>query len=213
MIKLSPEIERYILEHTSPQDPLLEELNRSTWVRTVHPQMIAGHLQGKILEMISRMIGPLRILEIGTFTGYSSICLARGLAEGGHLYTIDRDDEIIDFAGSYIEKSGLASRITLLHGDARKIVPGLDDTFDLVYLDAEKDEYLDYYEAVFPKLRNGGFILADNVLWGGKVLEKPGSGDHSTRGILAFNDSIRKDPRVEQVILPVRDGLMLIRKL
>jgi caffeoyl-CoA O-methyltransferase len=213
MIQLSPGIERYILEHTSPQDPLLQELNRTTWVRTTHPQMIAGHLQGKILEMISRMIGPLRILEIGTFTGYSSICLARGLAEGGHLFTIEIDDEITEFALSYIEKSGLAGRITLLRGDARLIVPGLEEIFDLVYLDAEKDEYLDYYEALFPKLKNGGFIVADNVLWGGKVLEKPGSGDPFTRGILAFNETIRRDPRVEQVILPVRDGLMLIRKL
>ncbi|MCK4750616.1 MAG: class I SAM-dependent methyltransferase [Bacteroidales bacterium] len=192
---------------------MLAEINRSTWVKTVHPQMIAGHLQGKILEMISLMINPRRILEIGTFTGYSSICLAKGLSEDGHLYTIEKDDEITEFAGSYIQRSGLSDRITLLTGDAREIVPGMDESFDLVYLDAEKDEYLDYYSLVFPKLRSGGFILADNVLWGGKVLEAPEAGDHFTKGILAFNETIRKDTLVEQVILPVRDGIMLIRKI
>ncbi len=206
-------IERYILNYTTPEDPLLAELNRNTWVRTVHPQMIAGHLQGSILGMISHMIRPERILEIGTFTGYSSICLARGLAKEGHLFTIEKDDEITDFARTYIQKSGLTDRISLLTGDAREIIPGMDETFDLVYLDAEKDEYLDYYKLVFPKLRKGGFILADNVLWGGKVLEGPESDDHFTKGILAFNAAIRKDPLVEQVILPVRDGIMLIRKI
>jgi predicted O-methyltransferase YrrM len=212
MLKLDNELEKYILDHCSAEDPVLEELNRETWVKTVHPQMIAGRLQGKVLEMISHMISPLRILEIGTFTGYSSICLAKGLGEGGHLYTLEKDDEIIEFASRYIGKSGLADRITLLSGDARDIVGGLEETFDLVYLDAEKDEYLDYYEMVFPKLRKGGFILADNVLWGGKVIEAVESGDHFTRGILAFNESISRDPLVETVILPIRDGIMLIRK-
>lgn len=213
MIPLDSRLEQYILDHTSPEDPLLGELNRTTWVRTVHPQMIAGPLQGKILEMISRMIAPVRILEIGTFTAYASICLAKGLAKGGHLFTVEKDDEITGLACRYIEKSGLSNRITLLHGDAREIVPAMNEVFDLVYLDAEKDEYLDYYEAVFPKLRTGGFLLADNVLWGGKVLEVPGPGDPFSRGILAFNETIRNDPRVEQAILPVRDGLMLIRKI
>ena len=213
MKHLEPGLERYILDNTTPEDPLLAELNRNTWVRTVHPQMIAGHLQGRILGMISHMIRPERILEIGTFTGYSSICLARGLAEEGHLFTIEKDDEITDFARTYIQKSGLTDRISLLTGDAREIIPGMDETFDLVYLDAEKDEYLDYYKLVFPKLRKGGFILADNVLWGGKVLEAPESDDHFTKGILAFNAAIRKDPLVEQVIIPVRDGIMLIRKI
>jgi len=207
------DLEKYIIDHTSPEDPILSELNRDTWVKTVHPQMIAGHLQGKILEMISRMLRPQRILEIGTFTGYSSICLGRGLPEDGQLITIEKDDEITGFAQKYINKSGLADRITLLTGDARNIIPSLEDSFDLVYLDAEKNEYLDYYELVFPKLRRSGFILADNVLWGGKVLEVPESGDHFTKGIMAFNETTSKDPRVEQVILPVRDGIMLIRKL
>jgi caffeoyl-CoA O-methyltransferase len=213
MDKQDARLEQYILEHTSPEDPVLAELRRETWVRTVHPQMLAGHLQGKILEMVSRMIRPSRILEIGTFTGYSSICLAKGLLENGELITIERDDEITAFAEKYISRSEKADSIRLLCGDARKIIPTLNDSFDLVFLDAEKDEYLDYYELVFHKVMAGGYMLADNVLWGGKVIEEPDSGDHFTSGILAFNEFIRKDERVEQVILPVRDGIMLIRKL
>ncbi|KPL13650.1 MAG: methyltransferase [Bacteroides sp. SM23_62] len=213
MTKPDARLEQYILDHTSPEDPVLAELNRETWVRTVHPQMLAGHMQGKLLEMISCMIRPERILEIGTFTGYSSICLAKGLAEGGKLITIERDDEITAIAKQYISRSGLAGSITLLTGDARDIIPDLEDQYNLVYLDAEKDEYLDYYELVLPKVTAGGFILADNVLWGGKVIEEPESGDHFTGGILAFNEHIRLDKRVEQVILPVRDGIMLIKKL
>jgi predicted O-methyltransferase YrrM len=213
MNKSDARLEQYILDHTSPEDPVLAELNRETWVRTVHPQMLAGHLQGKILEMISRMLRPSSILEIGTFTGYSSICLAKGLVENGQLITIEKDDEITDFAEKYISRSGKADSITLLRGDAREIIPTLNHSFDLVFLDAEKDEYLDYYEHVFPKVTAGGFILADNVLWGGKVIQEPENEDHFTGGILAFNEHIKKDKRVEQVILPVRDGIMLIRKL
>ena len=210
---LDPILEQYILDHTSQEDPVLVELNRETWVRTVHPQMLAGHLQGKILEMISCMIRPSRILEIGTFTGYSSICLAKGMAKDGKLTTIEKDDEITDFAKKYISRSLAADSITLLTGDAREIIPGLKDMFNLVYLDAEKDEYLEYYELILPKVATGGFIMADNVLWGGKVIEKLDNGDHFTSGIIAFNEHIKQDQRVEQVILPVRDGIMLIRKL
>ena len=213
MTQITPELEQYILDHTSPEDTVLEELNRATRTGTRDPQMMAGHLQGRILEMISRMVRPRRVLEIGTFTGYSSICLARGLSGEGQLFTIERNEKITGFAASYIRNAGLEDRITILTGDAREIIPGLQETFELVYLDAEKTEYLDYYRAVFPRLRQGGYLLADNVLWGGKVLDKPGPGDDSTRGILAFNEEIRKDPRVEQVILPVRDGLMLARKI
>jgi predicted O-methyltransferase YrrM len=213
MMDRDERIKQYILDHTSPEDPLLAELNRETWVQTIHPQMLAGHLQGKILEMISRMIRPSTILEIGTFTGYSSICLAKGLVENGILITIEKDDEIIDFARKYISKSGSSESIKLLSGDAREIIPTLKDSFDLVYLDAEKDEYLEYYKLVFEKVTSGGYILADNVLWGGKVLDKPEDGDHFTSGILAFNSYIKQDEKVEQVILPVRDGIMLIRKI
>ena len=192
---------------------MLVELSRETWLRTVHPQMIAGHLQGKILEMVSSMIRPSRILEIGTFTGYSSICLAKGLAAGGKLITIERDDEITGFAQKHISRSGFSDAITLLTGDARDIIPDLNEIFNLVFLDADKDEYLDYYHLVLPKVAAGGFLLADNVLWGGKVIQEAQSGDHFTGGILAFNEYVRRDNRVEQVILPVRDGIILIKKL
>lgn len=209
---IDPEIESYILDHTSPEEPLLAELNRRTHVSTVHPHMLAGHLQGKILEFISRMIHPEHILEIGTFTGYSAICLAKGLAPGGRLITLEKNEEILPFAKEYIERSGMGDRIKLVAGDAKSFIPGPPDYYGLVYLDAEKDEYPDYYEQVLPKVKPGGFILADNVLWGSKVLEKMKKSDNFTGGILAFNRKVGEDERVEQVILPVRDGIMIIRK-
>jgi len=213
MIAVDPNIEKYVLDHTSPEEPLLAELNRKTHVRTVHPQMLAGHLQGKILEFISQMIRPQNVLEIGTFTGYSSICLAKGLQPGGKLITMEKDEEILPFAREYIQKSDVGDRIQLVAGNAKEFIPGPMNYYDLVYLDAEKDEYLDYYELVMPKVKTGGFILADNVLWGGKVLELNNKTDHFTSGIVAFNRKIKEDDRVEQLILPVRDGIMLIRKL
>ena len=213
MLSLDPDIEKYVLEHTSPEEPVLAELNRKTHVRTVHPQMLAGHLQGKILEFISLMIQPKNVLEIGTFTGYSSICLAKGLLPGGKLITMEKDEEILPFAREFIEKSGMQDRIQLVAGNAREFIPGPPDYFDLVYIDAEKDEYKDYYELVLPRVKSGGFILADNVLWGGKVLKINNKTDHFTRGIIAFNKKISDDRRVEQLILPVRDGIMIIRKL
>ena len=213
MITIDPGIEQYVLDHCSPEAPLLAELNRKTHVRTVHPQMLAGHLQGKILEFISHMIRPRNILEIGTFTGYSSICLAKGLQPGGKLITMEKDEEILPFAREYIQKSEVGGSIQLISGNAREFIPGPPEYYDLVYLDAEKDEYIDYYELVLPKVKTGGFILADNVLWGGKVLELNEKTDHFTSGIVAFNRKIKEDDRVEQIILPVRDGIMVIRKL
>ena len=210
---VSKEIEKYVENYSTPEDKVMKQLNRETYLKIYYPNMLSGAVQGKILEMISCMIRPQRILEIGTFTGYSAICLAKGLSEDGRLFTIEADDEITGVAGGYIRKSGLSDRITLITGDAREIIPDLDESFDLVYLDAEKNEYLDYYELSFPKVREGGFILADNTLWGIKILDDIGSSDHFTRGIADFNESIRKDPRVEQVILPVRDGITLIRKI
>ncbi len=212
MIAIDPGIEKYVLNHTSPEEPLLAELNRKTHVKTVHPQMLAGHLQGKILEFISHMIRPRNILEIGTFTGYSAICLAKGLQTGGELVTMEKDEEILPFAEEYINKSGLQDRIRLVAGNAREFIPGPPEHYDLVYIDAEKNEYLEYFDLVFPKVKHGGFILADNVLWGGKVLEGTDKTDHFTTGIIDFNKKVREDDRVEQLILPVRDGIMLIRK-
>jgi predicted O-methyltransferase YrrM len=173
--------------------------------------MVSGHLQGKLLEFISCMIQPSNILEIGTFTGYSAICLAKGLKPDGRLITIEINDELTHFAHSYFEKAGLADKITQYTGKAQDIILGLDNIFDLVFIDAEKTEYIDYFMLIIDKVRPGGFILADNVLWGGKVVEQESS-DKQLMGILDFNTMIRHLPNIEEVIIPIRDGLMLIRK-
>jgi predicted O-methyltransferase YrrM len=212
MLENNPQIEKYIVDHTTDEDPVLAELDRRTHLDTVYPQMLAGKTQGRLLEMISRMIMPENILEIGTFTGYSAICLARGLKNNGRLYTIEINDELINFASVFFKKAGITDRIIQLTGDARKIIPDLNIAFDLVYIDAEKNDYPDYYDMVINKVKHGGWILADNVLWGGKILEDPSDADPSTKGILEFNEIVRKDNRVVNLILPIRDGLMLIRK-
>ena len=205
------QLEEFIREYSSPGDPVLEELYRETHLRFVNPNRISGWFQGRILEFISKMINPENILEIGTFTGYSAICLARGLRSGGMLITIDNDDEMTDFSRSWFRRAGLDQKIKQITGRAQDIIPGLRETFDLVYIDGDKREYSEYYSLVFEKVKPGGFILADNVLWGGKILEKD-STDPQTRGIIGFNDLIRSDENTEKIILPVRDGLMLIRK-
>ena len=209
-----PEIEKYISEHSTPEDKILNELTRRTWLDMVYPQMIAGHLQGKLLEIFSYMIRPRTILEIGTFTGYSAICLAKGLRKGGRLYTIELLDEQKELIESYIRKAGLEDRITLLIGNALEIIPGIaEPVFDLVYIDGEKEEYVDYYRLIIDRVNPGGFILADNVLWGGKVVQELYAEDKTTSGIIEFNRMVHEDIRVENTILAVRDGLMLIRKL
>ena len=203
--------EEFIREYSSPGDPVLEELYRETHIRLVNPNRISGWLQGRVLEFISRMINPENILEIGTFTGYSAICMAKGLRQGGMLFTIDQDDELTGFSHSWFCRAGLESKITQLTGRAQDVIPDLDRQFDLVFIDGDKREYSEYYGLVIEKVRAGGFILADNVFWGGKATEK-GSTDPQTRGIIEFNNLIRTDARTEKLILPVRDGLMLIRK-
>lgn len=213
MTELDPDLEQYILEHIDPEDDLLYELNRLTNLKVMHPRMLSGHLQGKILRMISMMIRPQSILEVGTYTGYSAICLAQGLADGGHLHTIEVNDELVEIPRLYFEKCGLLDRITLHIGDAKDIIPQIPGNFDLVFLDAEKSEYLEYYHAIFAKVKPGGFILADNILWSGKVLMEEQSNDYFTKGIKEFNNYIVEDKRVEKVILPIRDGLMILRKL
>lgn len=204
-------LEKYITDHSTPEDPVLEELYRQTHIRFVNPNMVSGHLQGKLLEFISLMIQPMNILEIGTFTGYSAICMARGLREGGKLITIEINDEIATFTKSYFEKAGVGEKIELLNGNALEIIPGLDKTFDLVFIDADKRDYCDYFRLVIGKVRPGGFILADNALWGGQVLEKDAN-DQQARGIIEFNEMIRKEKGIENLILPIRDGLMIIRR-
>jgi predicted O-methyltransferase YrrM len=208
---MNKNLDQYLLDHTTPEDPVLEDLYRQTHIRFVNPNMASGHLQGKLLELISMMIGPENILEIGTFTGYSAICLAKGLKPGGKLITIELNDELTAFAHSYFSRAGLESKITQLTGNALDLIPGLNLMFDLVFLDADKREYIDYYRLIIDKVKPGGFILADNVLWGGQVLEKDIS-DPQARGIIDFNEMIRKETIIENVIIPIRDGLMLIRK-
>lgn len=190
---------------------MLQDLYRQTHIRFVNPNMVSGHPQGKFLELISKMINPENILEIGTFTGYSAICMAKGLKPGGNLFTIEMNDELTTFSHSYFEKAGVASKITQLTGRAQDIIPGLNMIFDLVFIDGDKREYIEYYNLAIEKVRPGGFVVADNVLWGGKALEK-GTRDPQARGIIEFNKMISKETCVENVVLPVRDGLMIIRK-
>jgi caffeoyl-CoA O-methyltransferase len=207
---MKTKLDKYILAHTTPEDPLLEDLYRQTHIRFVNPNMVSGHLQGKLLEFISLMLKPEHILEIGTFTGYSAICMAKGLAPGGKLITIEINDEIATFTRSYFSKAGLDGKIELLNGNALEIIPSLDYNFGLVFIDADKRDYCDYFNMVLDKVVPGGFILADNVLWGGQVVED--TKDQQARGIIEFNEMIRKRDDVDKLILPVRDGLMVIRK-
>ena len=203
----------YARQHSSPEDEVLAALNRETHLRTVYPNMLSGHLQGRFLEMISHLLAPRRILEIGTFTGYSAICMARGLAEGGLLHTIDINDETMVIARKYIHLASLDDKIILHTGNALDIISNLEEIFDLVFIDADKPQYISYYNAVFDKLRVGGVILADNVLWGGKVLNENKFPDRETKGILDFNTFVSEDARVEKVMIPLRDGLLMIRKV
>jgi predicted O-methyltransferase YrrM len=202
---------KYLEDYSSPEDPVLEDLYRQTHIRFLNPNMLSGHLQGKFLEQISFMIQPENILEIGTFTGYSAICLARGLKANGKLITIEINDELTSFADTYFRRAGVETKIVQMTGNALEIIPGLDISFDLVFLDGDKREYIEYYKLVIEKVRPGGFILADNVLWGGQVIEDETS-DPQARGIIDFNSMLRKETNIENVIIPLRDGLMLIRK-
>jgi len=202
----------YIEDHSTPQDEILEELYRYTYLNAVNPRMTAGPVQGKFLEMISRMIRPEKILEIGTYTGYSAICLARGLKPGGKLVTIEKNDELKEISLHFFEKAGLSDKIELINGDAEVIIPGLQDTFNLVYLDSDKEQYPVLYPMIKKLLKENGYLIADNVLWDGKVIENKANTDKSTRGILHFNQMVQDDPEVENLLLPFRDGVMMIWK-
>ena len=206
------EIDKYILAHIDTEDEVLKELDRETNLKVLGARMISGHLQGQVLTMLSKMIQPETILEIGTFTGYSAICLAKGLQKNGKLITIEIDDELESIATKYFEKAGFKSCIEQQIGEATEIIPTLDKTFDLVFIDADKREYRKYFELVFDKVNSGGYIIADNTLWNGKVLETPAADDLQTKGIIDFNSFIRNNSAVEKVILPLRDGMTVIRK-
>lgn len=206
-------LEEYISNHSDAEPEYLAQVNRATHLRMINPRMCSGHLQGRALSMFCHMIQPKRILEFGTFTGYSALCMAEALPDNGLLHTIEIDDELEDFICQNIEGSEYASKIKLHIGDALTVIDSLNETFDLVFIDADKREYQAYYEAVLPKLRTGGFILADNTLWDAKVLKPVDSNDWQTIEIMRFNDFIASDNRVEKVILPLRDGLTIIRKI
>ena len=205
-------LDEYISKHSDAEPEYLAKINRATHVKLINPRMCSGHLQGRVLSMFCHMIQPNRILELGTFTGYSALCMAEALPEEGVLHTIECDDELEDFILQNFAGSEYADKIQLHIGDALTEIEKLNETFDLVFIDADKREYLDYYEAVLPKLRRGGYILADNTLWDGKVLKAVEPNDKQTIEIMRFNDFVATDPRVEKMILLLRDGLTLIRK-
>jgi len=209
---IDQKLDDYVCAHTENEPEVLNALNRKTHLTVLRSRMLSGHFQGRLLSMLSHMIQPERILEIGTYTGYSAICLAEGLTENGKLTTIDINEELEDIAREFIQKANLDNKIEYIIGDAMQIVPQLDEQFDLVFIDADKKNYCNYYHLVFDKVKPGGYILADNVLWSGKVVEDYEALDSETKIIMDYNKMVHEDPRVQEILLPIRDGLMLARK-
>ena len=209
---MNSELEQYVLSHTEPEGDYLYRLWRATNIRTIHGRMVSGHLQGMLLKMFVQMIQPKNILEVGTFSGYSAICMAEGLGSDGTVWTFEINDEMEDFTRPWIENSPVADRIRFIIGDANTEAPKLGITFDMAFIDGDKRTYVETYETILPLLRPGGFLLADNTLWDGHVTDTAYDHDHQTQGIRRFNDHITADSRVEQIILPLRDGLTIIRK-
>ncbi len=198
---------------TSEEDEILYQLRRETYLKTLFPRMISGHIQGKFLEILSKIYSPEKILEIGTYTGYSTICLARGLKQNGKLITIEKNDELEPIITKYLTKANLHEQVQVIFGDALEILPGLNDKFDLVFIDAEKRYYPEFYKLSFDKVKIGGIIIIDNIFWNGKVFENKLTMDSYTKGVVELNELIKQDNRVEQVALPFRDGLLIVRKL
>jgi caffeoyl-CoA O-methyltransferase len=209
---IDEKIENYALLHSQPESDILKKLNRETHAKVMMPRMLSGHMQGNVLSMLSKMLQPKQILEIGTYTGYSGICLAQGLQENGKLHTIDINDELEAMVRSFFEEAGLSDKVNYYLGNALSIIPTINETFDLVFIDADKKNYAAYYDLVFDKVRSGGYIIADNVLWSGKVLDDESKMDVDTKAIHDYNKKIHNDSRVEHMLLPVRDGLMIARK-
>lgn len=208
---LEPALAKYIEQHTDEEPALLKELNRETQLKVLMPRMISGHFQGRVISMLTKMIKPKNILEIGTYTGYSALCFAEGIQEGGKLITLDINEELEDLVRKYIDKSSYKDIIDYRIGDAAKLIPELNENFDIVFIDADKENYAKYYDLIFDKVNKGGYIIADNVLWSGKVVgEKI---DKDTKAILEFNKKVQDDTRVENVLFPIRDGLLIARKL
>lgn len=210
---ISQELEDYIEQHSEKEPELLAALNKETYQKILLPRMLSGHFQGRVLSMLSKLIRPVNILEIGTYTGYSALCLCEGMQENGILHTIDIKEELIDFQRKHFNKSPWGNQIVQHLGEAIAIIPTLDVKFDLVFIDADKENYLNYFELIVPKMNRGGIILSDNVLWSGKVLEPLNPKDISTKILLEYNQLLKDDPRVETVLLPIRDGLTVSRIL
>lgn len=210
---ISQELENYIEQHSEKEPELLAALNKETYQKVLLPRMLSGHFQGRVLSMLSKLIRPVNILEIGTYTGYSALCLCEGMQEKGMLHTIDIKEELVDFQRKYFDKSAWGDQIVQHLGEALDILPKLDAKFDLVFIDADKENYINYFEMIIPKMNKGGIILSDNVLWSGKVLEPLNPKDISTKILLEYNLMLKNDPRVETVLLPIRDGLTVSRVL
>ena len=210
---LPKEIEEYSCLNTQKESEVLAELNRETWAKVLTPRMLSGHLQGRTLSMLSKMIKPKSILEIGTYTGYSAICLAEGLQDSGKIHTIDINDELKDICARYFRKAGITEKVMIYNGNALNIIEKIDDDFDLVFIDADKENYCNYFDLIIEKIPVGGYIIADNVLWSGKVIEEGQENDIETNGLITFNKKIHQSKRVENLLLPIRDGLMICRKL
>lgn len=210
---LNDDLLDYVTSHTENEPELLKDLNRETWQKVLQPRMLSGHYQGRLLSLISKICNPKTILEIGTYTGYSALSLAEGLSKNGTLHTIDRNEELHDLQRKYFDKSKYGSQIKQHVGDAREIIPEIPGEFDLVFIDADKSSYQKYFELIIDRLNTGGLILSDNVLWSGKVVEKLDPKDKDTKALLEYNKILKDDKRVETVILPIRDGLTLSRKV
>ncbi len=210
---ISEELENYVAVHSENEPELLAQLNRETHQKILQPRMLSGHFQGRVLSMLSKIIHPKHILEIGTYTGYAALCLAEGLAENGTLDTIDVNEELVDFQKKYFDASAYKDQIFQHLGNALEIIPTLHKKFDLVFIDADKDNYINYFNIIVPMMNKGGIILSDNVLWSGKVLEELNPKDKSTKVLLEYNQLLKEDPRVETVLLPIRDGLTVSRVL
>ncbi len=210
---ISQELEDYIEQHSEKEPALLAALNKETYQKILLPRMLSGHFQGRVLSMLSKLIRPINILEIGTYTGYSALCLCEGMQENGTLHTIDIKEELVDFQRKHFDKSPWGKQIFQYLGEAVDIIPSLESKFDLVFIDADKENYLNYFELILPKMNKGGIILSDNVLWSGKVLEPVHPNDLSTKVLMKYNELLATDSRVETVLLPIRDGLTVSRVL
>ncbi|MCJ8289490.1 MAG: class I SAM-dependent methyltransferase [Crocinitomicaceae bacterium] len=209
---ISQELDDYVCAHTEKEPELLYELNRRTHLEVLQPRMLSGHFQGRALSMISHMIQPKSILEIGTYTGYSALCMAEGMAEGGKIITLDKNEELEDLINEFVGRAGLSDAIDFRIGDAMEIIPTLDEQFDLVFIDADKANYGNYYDLVIDKVPSGGYILLDNVLWSGKVLKEAEPNDVDTKELISLNKRLQEDDRVQNIMLPIRDGLTILRK-